>query len=83
MTGFISRLEQAPNSNSSSSSQPAEFAVEPLEDRKMLAGQVNVIVAGNNVTILGDDASQDVIVFEDSGFVRVAVGPDTTLVTST
>ena len=58
----------------------SEFGIERLEDRRLLAGQVNVIVVGYNIGIVGDNESQDVIVLADSGFVRVAVGPDTSLV---
>lgn len=48
-----------------------DYRIEPLEDRQMLAGQVNVLVSGNNITINGDNASNDVMIVEAGAFIRV------------
>ena len=52
-----------------------EFHLESLEDRRMLAGNVTVEVAGDNLVITGDDAANDITVTLDAGEV-VVVGND-------
>ena len=54
------------------------LSVEKLEDRQMLAGQVRVIVNGNDIRVLGDGAGNDVEIGDVGGQIRVFSSNNTT-----
>ena len=63
----------------SQETQFAEFQVESLEDRQMLAGDVDVFVRGNNLVISGDGADNNIEVISSEGLVQVVGNGETTV----
>ncbi len=74
MLGLLSRKTR----NDYRTDATIEMGVESLEQRKMLAGDVSVIVRGDNLIIRGDNSDNSVSIYDEGGNVFVS-GADTTL----
>ena len=77
MLQFIAR--RSPSASDKSIARSVEFAVESLESRRMLAGDISVKISGDRLLLNGDSEDNSVSIFAINGQVIVDAYNNTTL----
>ncbi|MEM8679181.1 MAG: hypothetical protein AAGF97_07515 [Planctomycetota bacterium] len=79
LTKLLSSVRSARDSKSSRLDTTCDFSLETLEERRMLAGNVDVMVRGDNVTLRGDNDANELTITETGGMYIISGDNGTTL----